>query len=287
MDSSTAEQTDDLTALQSGRARLRALAARVAEAIEAIPMPDSFLEAERAARAVTTADRMISRLPQDEDEAQAAIRATLKTYGGRLLDTLETMPLPKTHTDGERAGRCVLATERMLTQLHAPRLPKAEATRHRFADDLLDDETPPGDPVDAWNEVQSMIDKATRGYAERRNIWPDGAVFNRSRDVSEAFAEADASVYARATMQDEPAMRLAQLTIARVNAIARAAARRDGKWPDGSAFSADDPDYYAISEFYEMMVLGRVSTPTDGWTEKAEPPGFPWWVVRRTPPDSG
>jgi hypothetical protein len=286
MDSPSAEQTDDLTALQSGRDRLRALAARVVEAIEAIPMPDSFLEAERAARAVTTADRMITRLPQDGD-AQTTLRNTLKTYGGRLLDTLETLPLPKTHADGERAGRCVLATERMLTQLHAPRLPKPEA-RPRFADDLLDDETPPPDnPVDAWNEVQAMIDRATRGYAQRRDIWPDGAPYDRSRDVSDAFAEADASVYARATMQDEPAMRLAELTITRVNAIARAAARRDGRWPDGSAFSHEDPDYYAISEFYEMMVLGRVSTPTDGWTEKAEPPGFPWWVVRRTPPDTG
>jgi hypothetical protein len=243
MDSSPAEQTDDLTALQSGRHRLRALAARVAEAIEAIPMPDSFLEAERAARAATTADRMITRLPQDGD-AQTTLRATLKAYGGRLLDTLETLPLPKTHTDGERAGRCVLATERMLTQLHAPRLPKAEATRPRFADDLLDDETPPPtDPVDAWNEVQAMIDRATRGYAQRRDIWPDGAPYDRSRDASDAFAEADASVYAHATMEDEPAMRLAELTIARVNAIARAAARRDGRWPDGSAFSSEDPDY--------------------------------------------
>lgn len=80
MDSPSAEQTDGLTALESGRAQLRAL----------------------AARAVTTADRMITRLPQNEN-AQTIIRTRLKTYGGRLLDTLETLPLPKTHTDGECA----------------------------------------------------------------------------------------------------------------------------------------------------------------------------------------
>lgn len=175
----------------------------------------------------------------------------------------------------------------MLTQLHAPHLPEFEA-QPRFADDLPEDDMPPpGDPVDAWEEVVTMIDKMTRGYAEQRNIWPDGAIFNRRRDVREAFAEADASVYAHARMEDEPAERLARIAIARVNAIARAAASRDKRWPDGSAFSADDPDYYAISEFYEMMVMGRVSTPTVGWTEKAEPSGFSWWVVRRTPPVTG
>jgi len=290
MDSPPAEQTDDLTALQSGRDRLRALAARVAEAIEAIPMPDSFLEAERAARSVTTADRMIRHLPQDED-AQVIVRKKLKAYGGRLLDAIETLPLPKTHTDGERAGRCVLATERMLTQLHAPRLPKAERAL-RFAADRMDDE-PDGEapPLDeamrAWNKVETMIDRMTRGYAAQRDTWPDGAPFDRSRDVREAFAVADASVYARATMEDTPAERISWLIITRVNAVARAAAVREGKWPDGSVFTPDDPDYYSISERYAAEVMGQPPRPSDGWREKAEPRGFPWWVVRRTPPDSG
>jgi hypothetical protein len=49
----------DLSPLEQRRARLRAFADRVLEAVEALPMPKTALEGERTLRTVTAADRML------------------------------------------------------------------------------------------------------------------------------------------------------------------------------------------------------------------------------------
>jgi hypothetical protein len=116
------EIEDDQAILTASRARLRAYAALVAEAVESIDMPETFLEGERAARAVIAADRMVTNLPVAEIAEAAPLiapaRKRLRVYAHRLLDTIEKLPLPKTFLEGERAGRCVLATDRMLSQLY-------------------------------------------------------------------------------------------------------------------------------------------------------------------------
>ena len=113
---------DDATALKARRERLRILAAQVAEVVESIAMPDTFLEAERAARTLTVADRMILRLSPDEPESVKPARQRLRVYAHRLLAAIENLTLPVTFLEGERASRCVLATDRMLSQLYeAPR----------------------------------------------------------------------------------------------------------------------------------------------------------------------
>jgi len=51
--------TADLSPLEQLRARLRAFADRVLEAIEALPMPKTVIDGERTARAITATDRML------------------------------------------------------------------------------------------------------------------------------------------------------------------------------------------------------------------------------------
>lgn len=138
---------DDAAALKARRERLRAVAIQIAEVVETIPLPHTFLEAERAARTVTIADRMILRLPPDEPEAVKPARQRLRIFGDRLLDTIERLTLPDTFLGAERAGRCVLATDHMLAQLYeAPKLPKQPA----FADDI-DDHTEQADTLSCKN----------------------------------------------------------------------------------------------------------------------------------------
>ena len=60
------EIENDQAELKAARTRLRAFAALVAEAVESIDMPETFLEGERAARAVIMADRLVTNLPVAE-----------------------------------------------------------------------------------------------------------------------------------------------------------------------------------------------------------------------------
>lgn len=192
------EIENDQAELKAARARLCAFAGLVAEAVESIDMPETFLEGERAARAVIMADRMVSHLPvaeipetEGEPEAVPLIapaRKRLRVYAHRLLDTIEQLPLPKTFLEGERAGRCVLATDRMLSQLYE--VPAAETFRaglsglkaagpapksnaaSRFDDD--DDE----DRELTIEEVRAVLafrlDHIVRRRAEQSGVWNDG-----------------------------------------------------------------------------------------------------------------
>jgi len=58
----TSENITDLSPLEQRRARLRAFADRVLEAVEALPMPKNAADAERTLRAISTADRMLVQL---------------------------------------------------------------------------------------------------------------------------------------------------------------------------------------------------------------------------------
>jgi len=185
---------NDQAELTAARVRLRALAGLVAEAVESIDMPETFLEGERAARAVIMADRMVTNLPVEEMLAAEAVpliapaRKRLRVYAHRLLDTIERLPLPKTFLEGERAGRCVLATDRMLSQLYEaprPEAPRAglsglaglkapKSTASRFAEDDEDDE----DRELTTEEIRAVLafrlDHIVRHRAKQSGFWNDG-----------------------------------------------------------------------------------------------------------------
>ena len=194
------EIENDQAELKAARARLRAFASLVAEAVESIDMPETFLEGERAARAVIMADRMVTNLPvaeipETEDASEAApiiapARKRLRLYAHRLLDTIERLPLPKTFLEGERAGRCVLATDRMLSQLYeAPRpevtrmevpgvaglkaaRPAHKSATKRFDDEDGEDREPTGDDYKAV--LAFRIDHLVRSRAKQSGFWNDG-----------------------------------------------------------------------------------------------------------------
>ena len=183
---------DDAAALKARRERLRVLAAQVAEVVESIAMPDTFLEAERAARTLTVADRMILRLPPDEPEAVKPARQRLRVHADRLLDAIERLTLPDSFLGAERASRCVLATDRMLSQLYeAPRTelarvelpgfvggkaarPAAKSTASRFDDEEDEDEDrePTGDEYKAV--IAFRLDHIVRSRARQNGVWNDG-----------------------------------------------------------------------------------------------------------------
>ena len=79
--------TADLTPLEQRRARLRAFADRVLEAVEALPMPKTAIDSERTLRAITAADRMLvqiySRVTplQQQPISHTASRATYTSFG--------------------------------------------------------------------------------------------------------------------------------------------------------------------------------------------------------------
>lgn len=184
---------NDQAELKTARARLRALAGLVAEAVESIDMPETFLEGERAARAVIAADRMVASLPVVEiSEAEAApliapARKRLRVYAHRLLAAIENLTLPTTFLEGERAGRCVLATDRMLSQLYEA--PRPEAPRVEFAGlkttrpapkstSRFDDDDDDEDRELTTEEVRAMVafrlDHIVRSRAKQSGVWNDG-----------------------------------------------------------------------------------------------------------------
>jgi len=65
---------DDATALATRRLTLRAYADHIAQIVEGLDLPDTFLEAERIARAITAADRIIQQPPLTLEEIAPARR---------------------------------------------------------------------------------------------------------------------------------------------------------------------------------------------------------------------
>jgi hypothetical protein len=138
----TGEETDAL-ALKRRREALRVFVDEIASHIQTLDLPETYLEAERAARAIAVHDRAIETLPliigdNESDHAQAAlkpIRRLLRRYADRVMEAVTFIPRPDNFLEGERAGRYALAADRMLAQMYeAPKPAKAA----RFADDDMD-----------------------------------------------------------------------------------------------------------------------------------------------------
>ncbi|MFT4076428.1 MAG: hypothetical protein QM647_12960 [Asticcacaulis sp.] len=75
----------------------------------------------------------------------------------------------------------------------------------------------------------------------------------------------------------------------RANAVTRAMARRDGRWPDYSPFGEDDPDYYSLAADFDERVLNKppaksTGRPPQDYKERPNTIGFPAWLVRKVPP---
>lgn len=159
IDTDIANEDDD-DALMRRRLALRCLAEDIATSIETIPMPESWMEAERAVRAVravTTADRIIGRTSYDlEDEDDGDIdfrdlpplddgsyyfridndqdepgpdetdpyRLRLRACADHVFNAALEIAKPVTFLEAGRAGRFTLACDQMFTQLYSAPQPR-------------------------------------------------------------------------------------------------------------------------------------------------------------------
>ncbi len=207
-----------------------------------------------------------------------------------MLEVIGLIPDPDSFLEGERAGRCLLATDRMLSQLYeAPQSPNKPNARFpkspAFADDLDEDdnaETP------NWRvEFMAKADRYATGYARRCGIWPDGTPCAEDEPVPDhPWTTADRATLDLCLKPDSAPLQKdrfpAMLMLGRANAVTRAISRRDGRWPDYSPYQEDDPEYYSLSARFDEQVMGR--PPVDPPPDHEEIPntiGFPWWLVRK------
>ena len=275
-----AQTEDDATALATRRLTVRAYADHIARIVESLDLPETFLEAERAARAITAADRLIQQLPNiPEDQVGAAEdapvvikppRRRLRAFADQLIKVIGYIADPDSFLEGERAGRCLLATDRMLSQLYeAPkanaRFPKSPA----FADDDLDEEESAYPSGKDWKlDLQNRVDRMTKAHARNCGVWPDGSpCLPGAPEPALPFNEADHIVVRRVEAKDaDPLDRerlIALIITGRANAVTRAKARLDGRWPDNSPYRETDSDFYDISSRFDENIL------------KQPPPGTP------------
>ncbi|MFT4076429.1 MAG: hypothetical protein QM647_12965 [Asticcacaulis sp.] len=173
---------------------MRAFVDDIASHIQTLDLPTTYLEAERAARAITVHDRAIETLPlipgdTASDHADAAIkplRRLLRRYADRVMEAVTLITKPDSFLEGERAGRYALAADRMLSQLYeAPRAdtPKP-AKAARFADDL-DDEDDQAEATDWRAEFMARVERYATGCVRRSGIWPDGTAFDKDAPAPE------------------------------------------------------------------------------------------------------
>jgi hypothetical protein len=141
---------DDAEALRVRRAELHEFMREIAAAALMLPNPETYLEAERAVRAITMADRMGQKLrdvtlseaeeageeKQDtppppkkavplpingaEKETHDPVRTALRILADRIMAAARTLPMPDNALTALRALRYARACERMLTQLYTP-----------------------------------------------------------------------------------------------------------------------------------------------------------------------
>jgi hypothetical protein len=293
----------DVAALAERRAQVRAWSLRIAEAVEAMPLPESYRDGERAARAIIVADRMLIRLPDPdaENETISPARQRLRVRADEVFAAVEDLPLPRTFMDGERAGRCVLATERLFTQLYTPPKP-ARPLRDLLAADPAsephseDDDT----PEIAVDIVFDNLDRLAFAHACEVGFYPDGSPCDPAAPVEmrrlscpgEEIVLKDwiAQLDGRTAAPGENILPLARIIAARANASTRAAARHLGEWPDGSTYRDDAPEFWTLSKAFPngKPPNEKRQRPGPGDADSVESPGpslFPWWLVRN--PDTG
>jgi hypothetical protein len=284
----------DAAALIARRERVRALAGQVAQAVEALDVPRTFFDAERAVRAITVADRMLVRLPdpQDESEGISPARQRLRLFADRILAVIEGLSSPASFRDAERAARCVLATDTLLTQLYAP--PKA-ARRPKDAFDAALTDEPEDSPEIATGRLFDKLDRVALAFSREVGFYPDGTACDPAQpeepqhlgcpEEVEIIDQWISSNNGKPFLSDDGLLPLAQILTARANGSVRAQARHIGHWPDGRKFDEKDGPFFALSKRFAAEVLKQPGADDGDVDEAPAHELFPWWLVRN--PDTG
>ncbi len=275
---------------------MRALSLRIAQSVEAIAMPRTFFDGERAVRAITLADRMLVRLPDPQHEGGLSpARQRLRVFADQVLAVIEGLSSPATFRDAERAARCVLAADSLLTQLYAPPKQAKRTRAEAYGTPAGDDQAEPEDsPEIAAVMLFDTLDKTALAYAREVGFYPDGAACDPAAvephrlacpeelDILEQWMDA---TNGKPGLGNESLLPLARIMAARANGSLRAQARHLGHWPGGKPFHDTDAQFFVLSKRFETEVLKR---PGPGYGDVDEEPAhdlFPWWLVKN--PDTG
>ena len=254
---------------------------------------------------------MLARLPDDPDNdeqndtpsqsphphsTRSPERLKLRVTADRVLAAIHAIAKPDSFIEADRAARCVLASQLMLTQLYTD--PKPGKVKQTFVDDEDDEDRSHWKVADPRAGILTRIDRLTRGYVkDSGGIWPDGSLYDSNIPTNpalfsagdrEALARGDADRIARAIPGEQVHNRaLIYAICGRANTTARANAERTGKWPNGQAYKPEHPDYFFVSKAWDERVRNKKQVyPPD---DEQNLPGFPWWMMSRKYgyPDTG
>ncbi len=183
----------DLAALEMRQADLRLFVEEMAEIVMALPMPETFAEADRSVRAITAADRFLQRVPavpayevksepgkDGTSPVRDPLRLRLRGHGDAVMAATRQITKPACFLEGERALRYALSANRMLTQLYTP--PKAtKPSRPAWLDSEDDDAelfdtSRYADPLEA--KLADRLCAEARKAAIAAGYWPDGSDYN-------------------------------------------------------------------------------------------------------------
>ena len=186
----------DLAALEMRQADLRLFVEEMTEIVMALPMPETFAEADRSVRAITAADRFLQRVPPSPacevkggpvepgkagvSPVRDPLRLRLRPHANNLMAATRQITKPACFLEGERALRYALSANRMLTQLYTP--PKAtKPSRPAWLDSEDDDAelfdtSRYADPLEA--KLADRLCAEARKAAIAAGYWPDGSDYN-------------------------------------------------------------------------------------------------------------
>ncbi|WAC49272.1 hypothetical protein OVA03_05015 [Asticcacaulis sp. SL142] len=185
----------DAEALKMRRMRLRVYADRLLEAVEMIPMPDSFLEAERAHKAVKACDAMLVQLYGEAAEKLApAPRPTAARRTSRDdADDDDLSGLSEAERIDHEAQAFLEMAEIIGTRLD--RIHKAQAEAHGFwPDGTVYDSADPNYGLHHFHDPQINANSGMDDHCP--GCWPNGiqwALGRAPRNLAEKLAEKTAS----------------------------------------------------------------------------------------------
>ncbi|WKL57064.1 hypothetical protein Q1W73_15570 [Asticcacaulis sp. ZE23SCel15] len=189
----------DAEALKMRRLRLRAFADRLLEAVEMIPMPDSFLEAERAHKAVRACDAMLVQLyGEPAEKLSPAPRSTAASGASRRpsrddADDDDLEGLSEAERIDHEAQAFLEMAEIIGTRLD--RIHKAQAEAHGFwPDGTPYDESDPNYGLHHFHDPQINANSGMDDHCP--GCWPNGiqwALGRAPKKLTDKLADKTAS----------------------------------------------------------------------------------------------
>ncbi len=222
----------DAAALETRRKALRGFVEDIAAHVRHQDLPETYLDADRAVRAIAVADKFLERMPPEKPAAPSVSpadageetmspvrdphRLALRAYADRVMAAAVAIDKPDGPLEAWRAVRYARSADRMLLQLYSP--PKSSDDDFYDGDNGDDSEYGGMDAFDAWRILK-----------ERRLLLAAQGL-PRAVPVPGGMAEEDPAWWAQLNLT--------------LSGMDRKQAATCGQWPDGTAFDPDQTGYW-------------------------------------------